>query len=62
MERQLVQALTPSTSGFQILWPQMTYLRLSVARLFMTHSAISLPEVVAVFNSRSVYKNSSISD
>ncbi len=49
MARQLVQALTPSTEGFQILWPQMTYLRLSAPRLFITHSAICLPDTVGTY-------------
>ena len=40
------QLLTESIDGFQIFWPQMTYLRLRVLRLFITHSAISWPETV----------------
>lgn len=46
MDRHEVQAMTESTVGLQIRWPQMMYLTFSEARLFMTHSASCLPELV----------------
>lgn len=48
MARHDVHDMTESTPGLQMRWPQMTYLRLSEARLFMTHSAICLPELVGI--------------
>lgn len=41
------QSFSSWVSAIQILCPQMTYLRSSSARFFMTHSAISFPESVA---------------
>lgn len=49
MVLQLSQFLfTLSTEVVQIFWPKMTYLRLRAPRFFITHSAISFPESVAI--------------
>ena len=49
MARHEVQAITESTVGFQMRWPQMMYLTLSVTRLFMAHSASTCPEMVGTY-------------
>lgn len=49
MVRQFFQAVTLSLDGFQIFWPQMTYLTLLAEAWFMTHSAMSSPDRVACY-------------
>lgn len=47
------QGLTLSSLTSQIRWPQMTYLRRSAARLFITHSAMGSPAVVLTWGQKS---------
>ena len=49
MPRHEVHSASSSWLGFQMRWPQMTYLRLRESRLFMTHSAISRPDEVGTY-------------
>jgi hypothetical protein len=50
MERHDDQGWTESRDGFQMRWPQITYFKFRESRLFITHSAISWPDMVAIYS------------